>query len=117
MNQICRRGYAVQSNVYSAFLKEVSKNKYDIEFQDIDKTNALLKKNSIAYADLIGMDKGELCKILNVDGVISGDIRMSKPMSETSAVVLAVLVGASGTTNKTDVALTIHDKKDSKLLW
>ena len=30
-------GYSMQSNVYTYFLKEASKNKYTIEFQDVDK--------------------------------------------------------------------------------
>jgi len=110
-------GYSVQSNIYSEFLKKISKNKYDIEFQDIDKTNAILATNKITYEEMLLKDKSELCKILGVDGVISGDIRMSQPMSEAGAIALQVLAGASGSTNKTEIALTIHNKEDGKLLW
>src|SRR6478735_473834 len=35
-------GYAVQGNSYSYLLKQYSKNKYSVAFQDIDQTNALL---------------------------------------------------------------------------
>lgn len=38
-------------------------------------------------------------------------------MSEGAAIAVGILVGAWGATNKTDVSMTIHDKKDSKLLW
>jgi hypothetical protein len=110
-------GYSLQSNAYSALLKELGRDKYDIDFQDVDKTNSILAKNNISYEDLVKKDKGELCTLLGVDGIISGDARMTKPMSEGAAVVVGLLVGGWGATNKTDVSLTIHDKKESKLMW
>jgi hypothetical protein len=110
-------GYSVQSSCYSFFLKEMSKNRYTIDFQDIDKTNSILTKAGISYEDIATKDKAELCQLLGVDGVISGKILMSKPMSEGAAIAVGILVGAWGATNKTDVSMTIHDKKDSKLLW
>jgi len=110
-------GYAVQSNSYAYLLRQFSKNKYTVSFQDVDQTNALLAKNGITYEDLATKSKGEICELLGVDGVISGKIRMSKPMSDGAAVAMALLAGAWGPTNKTDVSMTIHDKTESKLLW
>lgn len=109
-----KTGYDVQSNVYSAFLQRL--NEYVVSFQDVDKTNALLRKADIPYNDIALKDKAELCTLLGVDGIISGKITMSKPMSEGAAVALGLLVGAWGSTNKADVALTIH-QKDGNLLW
>lgn len=109
-----KTGYDVQNNVYTWFLKRNST--YTVEFQDVDKTNAILKTANINYDNIIMKEKGELCKLLNVDAVISGKFILSKPMSEGAAVVLIVLVGVSGATNKADVTLTIHDT-ESKLLW
>lgn len=107
-------GYDVQSNVYSAFLHK--QDNYTVQFQDIDRTNAILKKNNIQYQDIAFKEKGELCSLLGVDGIISGKITMSKPMSEGAAVTVGLLVGAWGATNKADVALTIH-QKEGNLLW
>ncbi len=107
-------GYDLQSNVYSAFLQK--QNGYSVEFQDIDKTNALLKKAGITYEDIVLKEKSELCTILGVTGIISGRISMSKPMSEAGAVAMAFMFGMGGSTNKADVALTIH-QAEGKLLW
>jgi len=109
-----KTGYDVQSNVYSAFLHR--SNEYTVQFQDIDKTNSLLKKANISYEDIFLKDKAEICSLLGVDAVISGRITMSKPMSEGAAVAVGLLVGAWGATNKTDVALTIHQNKGD-LVW
>ena len=99
-------GYAVQGHSYSYFLRQYSRNKYTIEFQDIDKTNALLSKAGISYEDLNTMDKAEICEILNVDCVISGKVTMSKPMSDGAAIAVGVLLGAWGPTNETNVSMS-----------
>jgi len=107
-------GYSIQSNSYTWFLQR--QNNYSTSFQDIDKTNALLKKANITFNNIALQDKGELCKLLGVDGIISGKAAMSRPMSEGAAVAVGLLVGAWGATNKTSTSLTIHDTNGA-LLW
>lgn len=109
-----KTGYDIQSAAYSWFLHRLKE--YTVSFQDVDKTNALLKKANINYDDIVVQDKADLCKLLGVDGVISGKAIMSKPMSEGGAIATAVLIGWAGATNKTDVTLNIHDAS-STLLW
>jgi len=109
-----KTGYDIQDNSYKWFLKR--KKDYSVEFQDIDKTNALLKKANITYENFALTDKSELCKILGVDGIISGKTTLSKPMSDGAAIALGVLVGAWGATNSEKISISIHDSK-SDLLW
>lgn len=109
-----KTGYDVQGYVYSYFLQR--QNNYSVEFQDVDKTNALLKKAGISYEDIALKDKEELCALLGVTGILSGKISMSKPMSDGAAVAVGFLTGGFGATNKADVALTIHDAQ-GKLQW
>lgn len=109
-----KTGYDIQNNIYTWLLRR--QNKYTVTFQDIDKTNAILQKEGITYEKMIMKEKGELCKLLGVDAIISGKTIMSKPMSEGSAIVVGVLTGGFGATNKTDITLTIHDT-NSTLLW
>ena len=109
-----KTGYDMQSSSYTWFLQR--QNSYSTTFQDIDKTNALLKKVNITFDNIALQDKGELCKMLGVDGIISGKATMSKPMSEGGAIAVAVLLGGLGSTNKTATSLTIHDVKGG-LLW
>ncbi|MFN8280987.1 MAG: hypothetical protein U0V49_11975 [Saprospiraceae bacterium] len=111
-----KTGYDLQSQVYSEFLKRSSKDNYTVKFQDIDKTNAILKKNNISYDGLGEKQKSELCKLLSVDAIISGNVKMSKPMSDGAAVAIGVIFGAWGTTNETTVTLNIHDTTD-ELQW
>ncbi len=108
-------GFSMQSNIYSQLLKR-SKD-YTVKFQDIDRTNSILEKNNMSFDDIQLADKAEICKMLEVDAVISGDMRMSKPMSGVGAAALGILVGAWGATNKVFVTMNIHENKDSDLLW
>ncbi len=112
-----KTGYAIQGHSYTYFLKESGKRHYTVKFQDIDKTNSLLTKMNIAYADLKSKGKDELCKMLEVDAVISGDVQMEKPMSEGSAIAVGLLFGYWGSTNKVNVTMTIHEKTQGDLLW
>jgi hypothetical protein len=109
-----KTGYDMQNVAYTWLLQR--QNEYTTTFQDVDRTNALLKKANITYDSITLQDKGELCKMLGVDGVISGKASLSKPMSEGAAVTMTLLVGAGGSTNKTTATLSIHDSK-SNLLW
>lgn len=117
MQQQEETGYSLQSNVYTYFLNEQKKNKFTIDFQDIDKTNALLKKADITYDGLNSRTKEEICALLGVDVVLSGRATMEKPMSDGGAIAVGVLFGFWGSTNRVDVNVNIHDKNDSKLLW
>jgi len=108
-------GYSFQSSVFSRFLKK--SKKYRISFQDIDKTNLLLKKNEITHDKLDDYSKDELAKILGVDAVISGQIQRDKPMKGGAAVALAVFTGFGAATNKAKMYLTIHNGGDGELLW
>jgi hypothetical protein len=109
-----KTGYEMQSVAYTWLLQR--SDQYTAKIQDADKTNAILKKANINYADIALQDKGELSKLLGVDGIISGKATMSKPMSEGAAVALGVLVGNWGSTNKTSTSLTIHNAA-AELLW
>ena len=110
-------GFAVQNSVYAYLLKQMSKDKYTVDFQDIDKTNSLLLKAGASYEDIRQMSKEEACKILGVDAVIGGKLITSRPMSEGAALALGLLVGGWGSTNKAQATVTIHNKAESKLLW
>lgn len=107
-----------QNQVYSFFLRQLSRGNYTVEFQDIDKTNALLKKANLPdAASLTSMSKDEIAQTLGVDAVITGKLVMEKPMKDGAAIAIGVLFGIWGNTNQVFTTLTIHDGKEGKLLW
>lgn len=112
-----KTGYDIQDKMYSWLLRRSSKFHYTVTFQDVSRTNALLKQAGINYGDLSTKDRVELAKLLQVDAVMQDKARMDKPMSEGAAVVVGLLVGAWGATNKVETTINIHDGKSGNLLW
>jgi hypothetical protein len=112
-----KTGYDIQDKMYSWFLRRSEKYHYTVTFQDVNRTNALLKDAGISYDDLASKDRSQIAKILGVDAVIQDRSRMDKPMSEGAAVAVGLLVGAWGNTNKVETTINIHDAKTGNLLW
>jgi hypothetical protein len=118
LKEMCKsNGYAMQSEVYTFFLRQMSKGHYRVNFQDIDKTNSLIGRAGYTYEELRTMSKDDLASILGVDAIVSGRIVQEKPMSDGAAIAVGVLVGMWGSTNRVSATLTIHDKVDGKLMW
>jgi len=103
-----------QKKMYSWLFKRKMQNRILVEIQDVETTNAKLKK--AGYFDDNPMSPNEICEALGVDGVITSNYSLTKPMSDGAAVALGLL-GVWGSTNNTTVTLEIHDRETKKLLW
>jgi hypothetical protein len=110
-------GYEIQDKMYSWFLRRSDKFKYTVKFQDVSKTNSILKEAGLTYADIRLKPKDAIARLLGVDAVISNLTRMDKPMSEGAAIAMAVLIGAGGSTNKVNTTINIHEAKQGDLIW
>ncbi len=110
-------GYAIQDKMYSWFLRRNAKEQFTVRFQDVSKTNTTLKNADIKYEDLALKSKEELARLLNVDAVITTNVRMDKPMSEGAAIAVGVLFGAWGSTNNAVTTINIHEAKQGDLIW
>jgi hypothetical protein len=109
--------YAIQDKMYSWFLRRSDKLNYTVKFQDISKTNSLLKEAGLTYKDIRLKSKESLAQLLGVDAVISNITNMDKPMSEGVAVAVGLLVGAWGSTNNVNTTINIHEAKQGDLIW
>lgn len=106
---------SIQSSMYT-FLLRKSEN-YTVEFQDVEKTNVLLKKAGIT--DKIGeFTKDEIAKALGVDAVIGGKFETEQSRSEAGAIVTTVLFGGLGSkTGSGALTMMINDGAKGDLLW
>lgn len=106
---------SIQSSMYT-FLLRKSKN-YSVEFQDVDRTNILLKKAGLSDK-LDEMTKDEVAKVLGVDAVISGKYESEQSRSEGGAIVTTVLFGGLGSkTGSGSLTMAVSDGASGKLLW
>lgn len=109
--------YVIQGEVYRFFLRQMSRNAYTVNFQDVDETNSRLLRAGISFDNIRNYTKAEIAQILNVDSVLSGTVYRSRPMSTGAAIATAILIGWGGMTNKVDVGVAIHNGADGSLLW
>lgn len=108
-------GFVFQNQIYNRFLRK--SHKFTVDFQDIDKTNMMLKRNNINIHNLGEYSKDELARLLEVDAIISGNVLTTKPMSTGVALAVGIIFDACGTTNTADVTVSLHEGNNSKLLW
>ena len=112
-----KTGFAIQDKMYSWFLRRSDKFAYTVTFQDVTKTNALLKEAGISYKELTKKDRTELARLLGVDAVLQNRSNLDKPMSDVAAVAVGVIFGVWGNTNNVQTTIDIHDGKSGNLLW
>lgn len=112
-----KEGYAVQNALETYFSKRKERKRVDVEFQNISNTNAILARNGIDYSNIDTYTTQELCKILEVDGLISGTLNLNILLSEGVPTNFNLLDYFSGNADYGRIGLKISDGKTGKLLW
>ena len=102
-----------QQEVYTYMLMRKSKRQMVIDIQDVEETNVILKRNNL---DILNMTTDEICQTLEVDGVLSSQFSLSKPMSGGAAVALLFLTGFGGATNEVTVSMSLKDCSQKSLI-
>lgn len=106
---------SIQSSMYT-FLLRKSKD-YTVQFQDVDRTNILLKKSKLTDS-LDSFTKEEIAKVLGVDAVIYGTFETEQTKSEAGAIVTTVLFGGLGSkTGSGALTMMVSDGKSGELIW
>ena len=96
-----------QREMYSWMLKRKMQGTIFVDIQDVETTNAKLAAAGFQDGNLL--TPTDLSKVLNVDGVLTSNYALSKPMSEGAAIAMAVITGWWVPTNEAVVSLSIHD--------
>jgi len=77
-----KEGYAVQNALETYFSKRKRKKKFSVEFQNTKNTNAILAQNNITYKNIDVYTIKQLSEILQVDGIISGNMDLNILLSK-----------------------------------
>lgn len=112
-----KEGYAVQNALETYFSKRKKRKKFNVEFQNIEDTNAILNQNDITYENLDIYTIKELSKILNVDGIISGNLSLNILLSKGVPTDFSLLDYFSGDANYGRIGVKVSDGDSGKLLW
>jgi hypothetical protein len=106
---------SIQSSMYTFLLRK--REDYKVSFQDVDKTNILLRKAGM-LDKLDEYTKDEIAKVLGVDAIIGGMFETEQTKSEAGAIASAILFGGfGGKTGTGTLTMTLNDGQDGELLW
>ncbi len=112
-----KEGYAVQNALETYFSKRKKRKKFNVDFQNINNTNAVLAQNDIDYTNIDTYTTKELCEVLDVDGIISGNLNLNILLSEGVPTDFSILDYFSGNANYGRIGVKISDGETGKLLW
>ncbi|GMN09385.1 hypothetical protein MTsPCn9_01590 [Croceitalea sp. MTPC9] len=112
-----REGYAVQDAFETYFSRRKKRKKFNVEFQNIKNTNAILAQNNITYENIDIYTVKQLSDILGVDGVISGNLDLNILLSKGVPTEFNFLDYFSGDANYGRIGVKISDGSTGKLLW
>jgi hypothetical protein len=105
----------LQQSMFTYLLRK--SDKYSVSFQDVTRTNALLKAKGV-HEQLDVLTQDSICKILGVDAVIKCNYAYEKTASEAGAIVKTVLIGSMGSkTGSGALTMQIYNGADGNLLW
>lgn len=104
-----------QKEIYSWLLQRRMQNKIFVEIQDIETTNARLVK--AGASDNLAVDPSEMCEILGVDGIVTSNFALAKPMSTGGAIAVGIITGFYGATNAANATVGVFDNKTDKTIW
>jgi len=104
-----------QKEMYRWMLKRKMQGDIFVDIQDVETTNSRLFNAGFYDGKLLG--PADLCNILGVDGILTSNYSLSKPLSEGAAIALAVFAGWWAPTNEAVASLSIHDSGSEKMIW
>ena len=105
----------VQNALFSWFLKRKKQGRIEQDVQPPQTTNAKLIRAGITSEVLAAYEPSEICEILGVDAYISGAMATNKLMSQGTAVVMTLLLGASAGPQVT-MTLSIYEGASNELM-
>jgi hypothetical protein len=109
-----KNGINMQQGMFTYLLRK--SEEYTVSFQDVERTNALLKKAGL-FDKLDETLQDSLSKILGVDAVIKCSYAYEKTGSEAGAIAKTLVFGVGGSTASGDLTMQIYNGADGSLMW
>lgn len=112
-----QEGYEVQNALETYFGRGKKRKKFSVDFQNIQNTNAILTQNNIDYSNIDTYTVKQLCELLKVDGIISGNMDLNILLSEGVPTEFSFMDYIRGDANYGRIGIKISDGVTGKLLW
>lgn len=104
----------IQTSMYTFLLRK--RKDYSVEFQDVEKTNILLKRAGMIN-QLEDLTKDEIAKVLGVDAVISGKFENEQTRTDKQARSNVLWLGTGGKTGSGTLTMVLNDGVSGEMIW
>jgi len=105
---------SIQTSMYTFLLRR--RKDYTVEFQDVEKTNILLKRAGV-FDKINDLTKDELAKILDVDAIISGKFENEQTRTDKQARNNVMWLGTGGKTGSGTLTMVLNDGNSGDMIW
>lgn len=105
---------SIQTSMYTFMLQR--RKDYTVEFQDVEKTNILLKRAGV-FDKMNDLTKDEIAKILEVDAVISGKFENEQTRTDKQARNNVMWLGTGGKTGSGTLTMVLNDGTSGEMVW
>ena len=103
-----------QARLEIFILNKISRGLVNIDLMETTRVNALLKRNDIDIHNIQDYLPEEICRTLNVDAIITGQINSTRIMSRGGAIATQILLGHS-VGDKSSASISIYDKSGTRI--
>lgn len=116
-----RESVQYQNGVFQYIMER--KKDFNVNLQDIDDTNALLKRNGIGYEKGRSMTKGELCQLLQVDGILTGKYQRKENLDRNISRGLDLIArqtenfALSPKQGEATLSLSLYNATEKRVVW
>lgn len=105
----------IQLEMYSWLLRRKSQGFIQPDVLDVETTNAILRE--AGYFDGKNFTPQEMAELLDVDGILTSNYALNRPLSTGAAIALEVLTNIDAAAKEATVTLTLYDQNERLSLW
>jgi len=116
-NMEINEGKAIQSSLEAFLLRHKAQKGYNVSFQDISSTNAILLRNNVSPDNIGTFTRAELAQMLGVDGIIYGSLQSNRIISDGESFLIGMAGFYPPPTNFGGLIINVADAQSGNILW
>lgn len=109
--------FSILGNINTVLKNQYGKSNLSVQIIPSDSVLQVLSENGYKYSNLPDNNLHELCKLLNADAVITGNVEFSSPELFSFFLMPQPLYLPDPGIEKARVILSVYDKNSAKPIW
>ena len=108
--------FGIQRELHFWLFERKNRGLMKADILDVETTNARLVQAGWSVKSR-NLTPSQICEVLGVDGILTSNFELTRPMSTEVALALGVLLDVWETTHEAFAMLEIHDANSKRQIW